>query len=110
MDAVLLASIAGVVLSLGFSYVPKLAPWYEKLGKRNGTDNGLRKRLVMLGLLILTSVGVYGLACMGWGIEFGLELECGRAGVFELARALILAVMANQSTYQITPKKISRIG
>lgn len=97
MTADTLALFSGSVLSLLFSYVPGLNDWFEKL-------EVVHKRLVMLGLLVITSVVVVVLACAGLGADLGLEITCDRAGVVGVLRALILAVMANQSTYKITPR------
>lgn len=110
MSAEMIAAIAGALLSLGFSYFPGLSAWFESMGELpdGGYDNGTRKRLVMLGLLLLVSASVFGLACTGWGeIVFGQAEPvptCDQKGIVGLLRALILAVMANQSVYQITPK------
>ena len=41
-----LAAVAGVVLSLAFSYVPGLRDWYEALA-------GEFKRLIMAGVLLV---------------------------------------------------------
>jgi hypothetical protein len=93
-----------------------LAGWYNRLGEKPGDgsqaegDGGTQKRLVMLGLLVLASLGAFGLGCMG-GHEtaaaqeyLGLRLTCDDAGAWALAKAFILSVMANQTTYQITSK------
>lgn len=110
MSAEMIAAIAGGLLSLGFSYIPGLSGWFERLGElpEDGYDNGTSKRLVMLGLLLLVSASVFGLVCSGWGeIVFGGSEPvptCDQEGVMGLIRVLILAVMANQSIYQITPR------
>lgn len=106
MSAEILSAIAGSLLSLLFSYVPGLSTWYDKLGYdvAGNYDDGLKKRLVMLGLLFLVAAGAMGLSCAGWGADFGLSLSCDRAGVSGLLNALLLGVMANQSTYSITTK------
>lgn len=95
MTAQVLSAAAGIVLSLGFSYVPKLAPWYD-------AQEGTTKRLIMLGLLALVSVGVFGISCAGW---FNFNITCDQAGIEELVSAFFLALVANQSTFLITPKK-----
>jgi hypothetical protein len=93
-----LSAICGVLLSLVFSYVPGLnARWNELAAEI--------KRLAMLILLVLVTGSVFGLACSGWGAEFGVTIDCSRAGLVSLINALIYAVMANQSTYMITRKK-----
>lgn len=91
------AAIAAVVLSLGFSYVPGLSGWYEKLDKAV-------KQAVMGGLLIVIAVAVYALACAGFAADFGLAVTCDRPGALVLVNALIAALVANQSAYLITRK------
>jgi hypothetical protein len=97
MSAEMLAAIAGAVLSLLFSYVPGLNSWYQAL-------EATYKRLIMLVLLIVVASASIGLACAGWGADFGLTLTCDRAGAAGLIQALILAVMANQATFTISPQ------
>jgi hypothetical protein len=92
-----LALYAGVVLSLLFSYVPGLNTWFAGL-------EAIYKRLIMLGLLLLTAGVIYGIACLGWGGWFGLALTCDKKGLVELVQAFILAMIANQAAYQITPQ------
>jgi len=89
---------AGVLLSLAFSYVPGLADGFGRLSPET-------KRLVMLGLLALVSAGAFGIACAGWGAEWGLTLTCDQAGAWGLLKAFLLAVIANQATYQISPRR-----
>jgi len=93
-----LSTIAAVALSLAFSYIPGLSPWYERLG-------GIEKRLLMLCMLIAVAVGAFGLACTGWAAEFDLGLSCDQPGAIALLQSLVLALAANQSTYLITPKR-----
>jgi hypothetical protein len=91
-----LTLVAGALLSLAFSYIPGLQAKYDSLPPAE-------KRLIMLGLLVLVTAGIFGLACSGWGGEFGVDLPCGRAGAVHLARMLVLAIMANQATFLISP-------
>ena len=90
--------IAAILISLAMSYFPGVSAWYQAL-------SGEHKRLVMLGLLALGTVVVMGLVCAGLGAEFGLEVACNRAGLILIARAFIAALVANQATYLITPKR-----
>lgn len=98
MSAEQLTVIAGAILSLAFSYVPGLKSKYEPLGDE-------MKRLVMLGLLVLVVAGVFGLACSRFGSYLGLAIACDEPGMVGLAWSLVLAIMANQSTYLITPRR-----
>lgn len=108
MSAEMLSILAGSLLALLFAYTPGLADWYQRLG--SGTegqpdDGGARKRLVMLACLALTAGASFGLACSGWGREFGLELGCNQPGAAELLKAFVLALAANQSTHRISPRR-----
>jgi len=95
MSAEFLSSVAGIIWSLLFSYVPGVSGWYEKL-------DGTYKRLIMLGLLAVSAGGAYGLACLGW---FNVGLSCNQAGIEKLVSSFVLALMANQSAYLISPHK-----
>ena len=89
----ILSAIAGVVLSLAFSLIPGLNIKFASLVPEV-------KRLIMAGLLLVTSGGILGLSC--WGIlESGIS--CDQQGLIRLVWMFILAIMANQSVYQITP-------
>lgn len=91
----LLAAIAGVILSLAFSYVPGLSTWYA-----NQTPQA--KSLTMLGCLVLATMGAYAVTCLDL---FSLPgLVCGETGIKALLSAFILALAANQSTYLSTRK------
>jgi hypothetical protein len=103
MTAETIMLLAGAILSLGFSYVPGLSGWFERLGEAE-EDGGTRKRLVMLALLVLATGGVYGLACSGWGADFGVAVRCDRPGLAGILTALVAAIVANQSVYKISPK------
>jgi hypothetical protein len=106
MNAEQLTIIAGAILSLAFSYIPGLktsyaAPSAEPLSAE-------MKRLVMLGLLLLVVAGVFGLACSRFGAylsEAGIKVPCDEPGLVGLVCSLVLAVMANQSTHLITPRR-----
>lgn len=90
----LIVMIAGVFLSLLFSYIPKLNTAFAALSSE-------AKRLIMLGLLVLTTAGIYAGSCAG---IFSSGITCDQNGLLGLLWMLILSVIANQSTYNITPK------
>ena len=95
MTVEFLASTAGVFLSLLFSYVPTFKGWFDAL-------EGNAKRLIMLASLFVTAAGIFGLACTG---KFDIAVACdldGALGMFEL---FVLASIANQAAYKLTPKK-----
>lgn len=91
MDQITLSATAGLLLSLLFSYVPKLSDWYA--GKDAQT-----KALIMAGLLLVVAGGAYGLSCAGWGNYF----ECTEAGLQTAVSVFISALVANQATYGLT--------
>lgn len=90
----ILVGIAGVVLSLLFSYIPGLRTWYAALITET-------KQLIMLGLLVLVTGAIYALGCYGI-VDTGIE--CGKAGIIALVQMLILGVVSNQAAYLITPQ------
>lgn len=94
MDDKTFASLAGVVLSVVFSYVPGLKAWYINLA-------GEYKRLVMLLALLLVALGTYTLSCTG----YVSSVSCDGAGAQKLISLFISAVIANQAAYLITPTK-----
>jgi hypothetical protein len=94
----LLSSLAAVILSLMASYLPGFSPWFDAL-----TPN--YKRLIMLALLVLIAAASYGLSCYGLGEELGIPLTCDAPGLIGLIRALLAAVIANQATFLISPRR-----
>jgi hypothetical protein len=94
MSAELLAGLAGIVLSLAFSYIPKLNEGYAGL-------DATKKRLIMLGLMVLVALGAFGLSCAKL-VEIGIT--CDQAGAWALAKIFIAAVVANQGAYLISPE------
>ena len=92
MSSELLAGIAGVVLSLLFEYLPGLHDWYNALVDA-------KQKLIMLGALLLSAAGVFALACVG---RYDL-VTCDVAGVWLLVEYFVLAVIANQATYLVSP-------
>ena len=90
----LLVSIAGVVLSLLFSYIPGLRVWFAALASE-------KKQLIMLGLLVLVTGGVFGLGCAG---VLDTGLACDKGGVIAIVKLLVAGIIANQATYLISPQ------
>lgn len=90
-----LTAIAGIVLSLAFSYIPGLKGWYEQF-------NTEQKRVVMLALLALVTGGLIAIACVGYGPDLGIAVTCDRVGIVLLVKAFIAALIANQAAYLIT--------
>ena len=92
MTEQLLATISGIILSLGFEYIPKFNDWYNAL-----VDS--KQKLIMLGALLLASGGVFALACLGRSDL----VTCDINGVWKLAELFILATIANQTTHRLSP-------
>jgi hypothetical protein len=88
-----LAAVAGVILSLAFSYIPGLNTGYAGL-------DPTKKRLIMLALLFLAAWGIYGLGCGG---ILSAGITCDRQGAIQVIWMFVLAAIANQSTYQLSP-------
>lgn len=85
-----LSAIAGVLLSLAFSYVPGLSDWFDKQAPTH-------KRLIMLGLLLVTTAGVLAYQCRSDG-------ACYSAGLEPAVMAFVAAAVANQTTFMLSPK------
>jgi hypothetical protein len=89
-----LSIIAGAVISLFFSYFPKLNSAYA------GLDESYKK-LIMLGALLLTVVGLYALGCVGFASIDGFL--CDKTTAFQFLKMFLLAVIANQGVFKISP-------
>ena len=90
----MLASLMGVVTSLIFSYVPGLKARFESLSSDY-------KKLVMIGILFLVVLGVYGASCF----DLYMGITCDLAGAKTMLSLFISALVANQTTYLLSPKK-----
>lgn len=89
-----LAGIAGVIVSLAFSYIPGLNTAFAKLPAEI-------KRLIMAGLMLAAAAVIMLLGCYG---IVSAGVSCDQQGVVQLVWIYITAVIANQSAYQITPQ------
>jgi hypothetical protein len=87
-----LGAIAGVILSLLFSYVPGLSDKFNAL-------DPTKKRLIMAGMLLLVAIGALGLSCA----NIVSTVECTQAGLVELVNVYIAALVASQAAYMIAP-------
>jgi hypothetical protein len=92
-----LAAIAGIVLSLAFSYIPGLKDWYDK-------QTGDYKRLIMLGSLFVVAAGALGLSCANLLAVFA----CTWAGAWQALLLFLSAAIANQMTFLVSPGVTAR--
>ena len=98
MSAEMLSAVAGIMLSLVFSYIPGVSDWFAAL-------DGTRKRLVMLAALLAAAAGAAGLSCLGIAQVGGAALPgCTQGGLQSILEALVVALVANQAAYLISPK------
>ena len=98
MTPEVLSSVAAIILSLLFSYWPGLNTWYA-------AQTEARKKLLMLGMTITVAAGAFALSCGDLLFDlFGVSLACSQESAVALVRAIIWAVVANQSTYMLTPQ------
>lgn len=91
MSGQTLSAIAGVVLSLAFSYVPGLKGWFDKF-------NPQQKQGVMAIVLLAVTLAVFGLSCA----DIVGAVSCDKGGAIALVESLIAALVANQSTYSLS--------
>lgn len=89
-----LGAIAGVVLSLAFSYIPGVKDKFAAL-------DSTKKSLVMGGLLLLVAIGALAFSCA----NLVVTVECSQAGLIGLINTFIAALVANQAAYLISPQK-----
>jgi hypothetical protein len=87
-----LGAIAGVVLSLAFSYIPGVSDKFSALPATT-------KRISMAVLLLLVAGGALALSCA----KIVVSVECTQAGLFSLINTYIAALVANQAAYMIAP-------
>lgn len=96
MTAETLSLLAGTILSLLFSYVPGLNTKFASFDTE-------KKRGIMLVILAVCAGAIYGLSCAGWATNLHINVTCDQAGAWILIQAFILAVIANQGIYSISP-------
>jgi hypothetical protein len=102
MTAEILALVAGVIISLLFSYIPGLNVKFGVLASET-------KRVILLGLMLAVGIVAFLLSCTTFGGNFGIPVVCTQGGLSELIKAFVLAAIANQTTYQLTtePKSVT---
>ena len=93
MTAEALSALAGLVLSLSFSYIPGLRTWFKTLTTE-------WKRASMALLLLALALIVFGLSCA----DVGTWLTCDKDGAIGAFTIFIAALMANQTAFLISPQ------
>lgn len=88
-----LGGLAGVVLSLMFTYVPGLRVRFAARSRE-------RKSLTMLLCLMAVAVGAFAASC-GNFIQVAV---CTQQGAWTIGVALFWAAVGNQATYQLAPQ------
>ena len=88
-----ISTIAGIIISLIFSYVPGAKDYFE-------TIDSNKRRLVMLAILAVATAGIFGATCAG----YSTGATCDNDGAQSLVRIFISAMIANQATFLVTPK------
>lgn len=95
-EAVLSAAV-GVVVSLLFSYFPKLNTWFAQKAENY-------KKLFMLAVLVVISAGVVVLSCVPiGGAPLFSWIGCGRSDLQTFAVTVLMMIVGNQSMYSLTP-------
>ena len=82
--------VFGALLSFVFEYVPGLSAWFARQADKT-------KRLVMIGLLVATAVGIYVAGCQGWVAS----LECPGNSLLDWLWMLGLAAVGNQTAHRL---------
>jgi hypothetical protein len=58
----------------------------------------------MLLMLLAVALSAFGLTCLGWAKYLGLEMICNADGLYGVAKAFVLAAIANQTAYSLSPR------
>lgn len=98
MTPEVLAATAGIVISIGFEYIPGVHDWY------NGLSNTYQ-RLLMLGVMFAIVAVMFGLGCA----NLIKTWECTTPGALEALKCFGIAMIANQSTYTVLPKMETKV-
>jgi hypothetical protein len=92
-----IAWVAGIVVSLLFSYFPVLNTKFAALTTE-------AKSGIMIGMMALAGFGIWGAGCAGW---IDANLACTTATIPQLVKLIVQALIANQSTFMVSPQTAS---
>ena len=91
LTPVVLASLAGILLSLSFTYIPGWRVTYGKMSEET-------KSLITLGVLLLSTVIIYVL------VMLGALLPNEEVNGWSFFWMFVLSVTSNQSIYKLSPQ------
>jgi hypothetical protein len=103
MTPSLIAALAGVVISLVASYVPRFSAWFA-------AQTSQTKALIMLAANALAALLIFGFGCLGWGDLVGGSVTCDQSGAMELLKLFAGSILAGQATYLLTPTPPAKIA
>jgi putative flippase GtrA len=89
-----ISAVAAIILSLVFSYVPKVKDWFA-------VQPGTTKRLVVLASLAAAAGGGLALSCTSL---IPGAVACTQTNIVDVVSAFIAALVANQSAYSFQPQ------
>lgn len=95
VNAEVLVVLAAAVLSLTFTYFPKLRVSFASLASE-------QKQMVNLGLIVLLAGGMFLLTCGGISALPGVI--CTKDGVIQMLVYIFLASGGNQLAYKLSPQ------
>jgi len=99
MNGQQLAAIAGVILSLALSYVPRLREKFDAL-------DSTHKRALTGLLIVAVALVTFGASCAPQVAPL-VQTACSANGLIEIVNNVIAALVASQATYLLTPPKPS---
>jgi hypothetical protein len=89
--------LAGLILAVVFRWFPVLAENYE-------AQTTATKQIVMLGALVVATVGIFAAGCGGL---YEAVVACTQDGALSLARGFLGALAVNQGGANVLPKALS---
>jgi hypothetical protein len=96
MNAGLISTIVGMIISLALETVPGLKKVWVNWGW---------KRLVLLGGFVLVPVVAWLLACPA-GLDVGIVADCSTQGLLEWAVVGLMAFTGSQTTYLVKSRSL----
>lgn len=91
------ATVAGIVISLGFSYVPGLSDYFKK-------QTPTVKRSILAAAIIVVAVAIVLGSCVGFDLGEN-TVSCDSTGVQAVLGNVVDALIGSQAAYTFTPSK-----